>query len=228
MDIGIVDDAEADVRLLSRLVTDWAVERDTPVHMETFSSAEKFLFRWAEKAFDILLLDVEMGGMDGVTLAKRIREKDPGIQLVFVTGYSDYIAEGYEVSALHYLVKPVDPKKLFSVLDRAAAGCQAFRRVLALDYGGELVRLPLHELRFLQADGNYVLLHTQEIHTVKRSLRELEQSLDDRFFRVGRGLIINLDRIRRISRTEVLLTTGEALPLPRGAYEKLNQAIIAR
>ena len=60
-----------------------------------------------------------MGAMDGVELAKRLRKTNDTVQIVFITGYSDYIAEGYEVAALHYLMKPVKEDKLFSVLDRA-------------------------------------------------------------------------------------------------------------
>lgn len=72
-------------------------------------SAEKFLFHYADdKAWDILLLDIEMGAMDGVTMAKRVRQDNEAVQIVFITGYSDYIAEGYEVAALHYLMKPVN------------------------------------------------------------------------------------------------------------------------
>ncbi len=77
-----------------------------------FPSAEAFLFHYAEdKSCDILLLDVEMGAMNGVELAKRIREENDALQIVFITGYTDYIAEGYDVSALHYLVKPVSREK---------------------------------------------------------------------------------------------------------------------
>lgn len=79
-----------------------------------------FFFCYAEdKSFDLLLLDVEMPGTDGVTLAKTVRQENEAVQIVFITGYSDYIAEGYDVAALHYLVKPVSREKLFAVLDRA-------------------------------------------------------------------------------------------------------------
>lgn len=180
-----------------------------------------------ECRFDMLLLDVEMGGMDGVTLAKRVRRDDEVVQIVFITGYSDYIAEGYEVAALHYLVKPVNREKLFSVLDRAAAKLRQNQRVLDLTVSGELVRIPLFELKYLEVFQNYVTLHAGDAYTVKRPLKDFERELDNRFFRVGRGMIVNLEHIRRVSRKEIVLSGGEVLPLPRGAYESLNRAIIA-
>lgn len=227
MRIAMVDDRQEDSCLVSSLVEEWAGEREIGLQAEVFSSAEAFLFRLEECRFDMLLLDVEMGGMDGVTLAKRVRRDDEVVQIVFITGYSDYIAEGYEVAALHYLVKPVDREKLFSVLDRAVAKLRQNQRVLDLTVSGELVRIPLFELKYLEVFQNYVTLHAGETYTVKRPLKDFERELDNRFFRVGRGMIVNLEHIRRVSRKEIVLSGGEVLPLPRGAYESLNRAIIA-
>ena len=94
--------------------------------------------------------------MDGVSLARMIRRENETIQILFLTGYSDYIAEGYEVAALHYLVKPVKEEKLFSVLDRALDKVRKNETVLNLTSGGELVRIPIHQLRYADVMGNYV------------------------------------------------------------------------
>ena len=191
--------------------------------------ADAFLFRYAEdKSFDLLLLDVEMPGTDGVTLAKTVRQENEAVQIVFITGYSDYIAEGYDVAALHYLVKPVSREKLFAVLDRAWEKHRRNARCLNLELSGELVRLPLYEVRYLDVHQNYVTVHARQDYTVKRTLGEFEAQLDEGFLRVGRGMILNLKQIRRVTKKEVVLADGTALPLPRGAYEPLNRAIIER
>ena len=196
---------------------------------DTQHSADAFLFRYAEdKSFDLLLLDVEMPGTDGVTLAKTVRQENEAVQIVFITGYSDYIAEGYDVAALHYLVKPVSREKLFAVLDRAWEKHRRNARCLNLELSGELVRLPLYEVRYLDVHQNYVTVHARQDYTVKRTLGEFEAQLDEGFLRVGRGMILNLKQIRRVTKKEVVLADGTALPLPRGAYEPLNRAIIER
>ena len=119
-EIAVCDDSEADRRYLSGQVSHWAREAGHTAEIVAFDSAESFLFRYAEKNdYDILLLDIEMGEMDGVTMAKTLRRGNDTVQIVFITGYSEYIAEGYEVDALHYLMKPVREDRLFSVLDRA-------------------------------------------------------------------------------------------------------------
>ena len=209
------------------LIQQWSEKFGVSIHIDTFPSAEAFLFHYAEhKNYDILILDIEMGEMDGVSLAKSLRKENEIVQIIFLTGYSDYIAEGYEVAALHYLMKPVNKEKLFSVLDRAVDKVQKNETVLHLESGGEMVRVPIHQLRYADVMGNYVTLHAKEEYTVKMTLGELEKQLDERFYRAGRSVIVNLTNITRVTKTEIKLNDGTAIPLPRGAYDGVNRAII--
>lgn len=224
---AVCDDSAADRKYLSDLVRQWARSAGHTVTIAEFPSAESFLFHYAEeKDYDILLLDIEMGNMDGITMARRLRRENDTVQIMFITGYSDYIAEGYEVDALHYLMKPTGRDKLFSVLDRAAEKLKKNEKVLTLETGGETIRIPVYQIRYADVQGNYVTIHASVDVTVKMTLRELASELDDRFYRAGRSLIINLTRISRVTKTEIRLSDGTALPLPRGAYEGVNRAII--
>ena len=226
--IAIVDDSNIDAEYVQSILNAWAQDRQASVQVQRFTSAEKFLFRYADdKDWDILLLDIEMGAMDGVTMAKRVRQDNEAVQIVFITGYSDYIAEGYEVAALHYLMKPVNKDKLFAVLDRALEKRKQEERCLNLEAYGEMVRIPFYEIRYLDVHQNYVTVHAKQDYTVKRTLGDFEKELDDRFCRVGRSMIVNLKYIQRVTKTDVYLSEGTILPLPRGAYEPLNRAIIA-
>ena len=225
--VAIVDDSSVDAAFAEDILNTWAGNRQIVVQPERFDSAEKFLFRYADdKSWDILLLDIEMGTMDGVTMAKKVRAHNEAVQIVFITGYSDYIAEGYEVAALHYLMKPVNKDKLFSVLDRALEKRKQEERCLNLESTGEMVRIPFYEIRYLDVRQNYVTIHAKQDYTVKRTLGDFEKELDDRFSRVGRSMIVNLKYIQRVTKTDVYLSDGTVLPLPRGAYEPLNRAII--
>ena len=229
MKIAICDDSAVDRDYTAGMVETWARDRGILLILRKFPSAEAFLFQYAEeKDWDILLLDIEMGALDGVSMAKTVRKENEAVQIVFLTGYSDYIAEGYEVAALHYLMKPIKSEKLRVVLDRAAEKRKQQDRCLNLELSGEMVRLPFYEIRYLEVRQNYVTLHAKREYTVKRTLGEFEKELDQRFFRVGRSLILNLKDVRRVTRTEVRLSDGTVLPLPRGAYEPLNRAIIER
>ena len=225
--VAIVDDSTTDAEFVQGILSGWADLRQANIQAEVFPSAESFLFRYAEdKDWDILLLDIEMGAMDGVTMAKRVRQDNEAVQIVFITGYSDYITEGYEVAALHYLMKPVNREKLLTVLDRAMEKRKQEKRCLNLEAYGEMVRIPFYEIRYLDVHQNYVTVHARADYTVKRTLGDFEKELDDRFCRVGRGMILNLKYIQRVTKIEVRLSDGTVLPLPRGAYEPLNRAII--
>ncbi len=225
--IAICDDAAADRENLEGMVRRWAQAAGRGVRVDGFPSAESFLFAYAERQdYDIVLLDIEMGGMDGVTMAKRLRRENDTVQIVFVTGYADYISEGYDVAALHYLMKPVREEKLHAVLDRAAERLAKNERVLTLEPGGETVRVPVYQIRYAEVFGNYVTVHALQDYTVKMTLGRLEEQLDERFYRVGRSALVNLTRISRVTRTEILLDGGETVPLPRGAYDGVNRAII--
>ncbi len=227
--IAICEDEETERAYLSSLVRSWAEQSGYTIDLTIFDSAEAFLFHYAEeKDYDLLLLDIEMGEMDGVSLAKRVRKENEMVQILFITGYSEYIADGYEVAALHYLMKPVNRDKLFEVLDRAVQKLRKNERTLTLSLPEETVRVPLYEIRYLDVRQNYTTVHGKQDYTVKKTLRELEPLLDDRFFRIGRSCILNLLFIQRVTRIDVFLTDGTVLPLPRGMYEPLNRAIIDR
>lgn len=135
--LAVCDDEQSYSDYVADLAGRWAELAGTQVEVERFPSAEAFLFRYEErKDFDVLLLDIEMTGMDGVELAKRVRQESEDVQIVFITGYTDYIAEGYEVSALHYLTKPVNEEKLFQVLTKAVGRLARNERALTLELPG--------------------------------------------------------------------------------------------
>lgn len=227
VNFAICDDNSIDSEYVTELVRKWSNDNKYQVNIDTFSSAEAFLFHYIEnKEYDVLLLDIEMKDMDGVTLARKIRKSNKSVQIVFITGYSDYIAEGYDVEALHYLMKPLKEDKLFDVLNRAVAKLIQNEKHLLLNLFDEMIRLPLHEISYLDVDRNYVTIHANKNYTIKKTLGEIEKELDERFFRIGRSAIINLKYVSRVTKTDVYLINGIILQLPRGMYDALNRAII--
>lgn len=225
--MAICDDSQIDRQYVMNMVQKWASLNSHLVHIDSYSSAESFLFSYEQnKDYDILLLDIEMGAMDGVSMAKQLRKDNDTVQIIFITGYSDYIAEGYEVAALHYLMKPVKEDKLFMVLDRAIDKLAKNEKVLNIESGGEMLRIPIYQIRYVDVHGNYITIHYTSDGTFKMSLNELEKNLDERFYRAGRSVIINLAYINRVTRSEIKLKDGTIIALPRGAYEGINRAII--
>ena len=225
--IAICDDFAADRKYLSSLCETWSRHNRYRIQISEFTSAENFLFYYAEKKdFDILLLDIEMGAMDGVTMARKLRQDNQTVQIIFITGYADYISDGYEVDALHYLMKPIQEEKLFAVLDRAVTKLIKNEKVLNIISQGEMIRLPICQINYAEVNSNYITIHSQQTITLKMTLSELEKKLDSHFFRAGRSALANLEKISRVTKKEIYLQDGSIIPLPRGAYEKVNRAII--
>ena len=228
MKLVICDDNPADIDYITGLVGEWRRQTGAGVEILSFPSAEALLFAWEEnRDMDILLLDIEMGEISGMKLARHLRRAGAAMQIVFITGYMDYIAEGYDVEALHYLLKPVTGERLGQVLDRALERIRTREHMLWLTLQDGVVRLSVYEIRYLEVMRNYTTVHGAEDYSVKRSLNDLERELDGGFYRIHRSFIVNLRFVKRITRTEVILKDGTALPLSRKHYEGLNQAWIA-
>lgn len=158
--IAICDDEAADRAFLSSLVKKWGSAKEAAVRVREFTSAENFLFLTLRiKNMTSFFWILKWETWTAFPWQKKLRQDNHTIQIVFVTGYSDYIAEGYEVEALHYLLKPLKEEKLFTVLDRAARKLSANEKVLTLTSGGEMVRFPLNQLRYAEVYRNYVTLH---------------------------------------------------------------------
>ncbi len=226
--VWICDDEPQQTGFLQRLTADWAKRRAFKLHITQYHSAEELLFAYdADKRVDILLLDIELPGISGMELARRVRQSDRQLQIVFVSGYSDYLADGYEVEALHYLLKPVSAQKLDAVLDRALERLDARGRSLLVESDEGLCRLPLSEIRWLEVMGNYVTIHAGRDYTLRKPLKDLEPLLDESFFRTGRSFLVNLRFVKEVTRTQVTLTDASTVPLSRRRYDAIHHAIIS-
>lgn len=226
--IAVCDDSAADRDYIAELVQQWAAEEKHTVQLSAFPSAESFLFCYAEKKdYDILLLDIEMGDMDGVSLAKKLRLENSTVQIVFITGFPDFIAEGYEVSALHYLIKPVSAEKLAAVLDKAAANLHKTDKSVIFTVDGEAVRMALRDIIYAESFAHSCMINTTAgSFEIRMSISDTEKLLGEGFIRTHRSYLVGLSSIRRISKTDVTLDNGTRIPLSRGNYQTVNQSFI--
>ena len=228
VNIALCDDDHTQLEYLQGLVRQWAQMQGTEVTLSCFPSAEAFLFSYADEHFDALLLDIQMEGESGMELARRLRSTDGKLVIVFITGYPDYMAEGYEVDALHYLMKPVEPEKFFGCLDRAAARTDRAGDTLVLQESGDLVRIPFRDIIYAQSGPHISEVHTLSgIVTTRLPLAELAHMLGSgQFVRCHRCVVAGIRHIRRITRTEIQLESGEMLPLSRRLYDEVNRTFI--
>lgn len=233
MKIVICDDEKTEVSLLHQYVTEWARNSGQEITIDCCYNGEQFFFLWEEKKdTDILLLDIEMPGIDGMALARKLREQGEQLQIIFITGVADYVWQGYEVDAVSYLLKPVKLQPLYKALDRAAAKCAQTEPVLVVDAAGEICKTTYKNICFLESAGHETLIYTTSSNNVLRSktgIQQLELTLQEKsrlFYRMHRSYLVNLTHIERITRREVVMDNGAVLPIARGKWEALNQAYL--
>jgi len=228
--IAIVEDEKDQYEYYRKMLEDWGKGNAVRLNILYVGSAEEFLFKYdRQDLFDIIFLDVCMKEMNGMELAHEIRRFDRNVQIVFLTGASEYVFEGYEIGAVRYLIKPVDESKLAGAL---AACMEKLKNrhedYLTFRYLGENLKLSRNDIIYVQVEGHYLQMQTvNERYEWKDSLKEMVAKLDsDRFVMANRSIVVNLDYVNKITREECVLENGEAIPVSRGAYASLNDAFM--
>ena len=232
--VAVCDDEEVQQELMASYVHDWAKRYNHTVEVRCFDSAEAFAFAWedalatGEDAFDILLLDIQLEGQNGVELARRLRKRDDRIQIIFITGLEEYMNEGYEVDALHYLLKPIRRVKFYRVLIRAVERLQRTRRSILVESRAGVIRIPEGRIRVVEAAGHNVNVETSDgILILHQNITKMQAELPpQQFFRCHRSYLVNLAFVHSIKRGEVTMDSGRKIPIGQSYSEAFNQAFI--
>lgn len=235
--IAICDDEAAQRSLLEACVREWGMLRQLEVETVLVGNAEQFLFHWEEGRRDIVLLDIDMPGADGLSLARKLREQGEDVQIIFVTGLAEYALEGYDVDAVSYLVKPIEKGRLFACLDRALARCGKEAPAMLLETPGGMARVRVRDVCYLESAAHDTLVYcAQEKEPIRcrAGIRQLEERLGQQgesfsklaFFKIHRSYLVNLAYVSRIEKKEAVMDGGVALPVARNRWEALNQAYL--
>ena len=221
--IAICDDDNSQISVLKKMLTEW----NSRAVINEYNSAEQFLFNYPDIFCDLLLLDIEMGDMNGMELAKKLRANGDMLPIIFITGFSKYIADGYDVEALHYLMKPVDKKKLFQVLDRYACRQKADNRII-LPSGSESVLVTADDIVYIEAFGKktQITLNSGKEIVCSCGLSDVSKNLEKGFISCHSSYVVNIGFIRKISRSEITMDSGKIIPLSRRSYDSVNKAFI--
>ena len=226
--IAICDDEINIASSLKNQVEQFFSESEHTAEVSTFSSAEAFLFDYEENnAYDILLLDVEMKNMDGIQLAKKLRRDGFNGEIIFITSHFEFCGEGYEVDALHYLIKPVSVSKLNEVIGKAVEKLLVEPPSVIINCDGETVKLYERDIIYIEAYLHYITIYTEKnVYRVKENISSFEKKLSNTFYKTHRSYLVSLKHITRIARTSVTVKGNKELPLSRGKYDEINRAFI--
>jgi len=228
MRIAICEDEAAGSESLVKCIENWMRVRKATADIQCFESAESFLCAWPEINFDLIFLDIQMRHISGLQLAEEIRKTGSDVMLVFATNFQQYVIKGYDVDALHYLIKPTTNAKLMPVLDKAYKIWRSKKLDTLYISNGTVQR----HIRLASIDYITMSSHTAEIYTedgvyaLRKTAAELTGELPDQFIRCHRSYIVNLHKVECVYKESLTLKNNTRLPVSRNCWKQVNIAFI--
>ena len=226
MRIAVCDDEEL-FRIEFKSVLD-KVLINAEYDIDTFSGGSSLYEAFLKNPFDLVFLDLEMPGIDGITLAKRLRAVSENVQIVFLTSHIEYALEGYEVNALRYLVKPVDMNKLSEVLKYIQDKKNNSRQIMIKQEGEDIV-IDISDIIYMESmDKNVRIVTSKSEYITRYNISDYEEELKNSgFLRIHRGYLISLSKVKKIVKNDVVMDGDISLPVSRSNIKTLKDALYA-
>ncbi|QNM05142.1 LytR/AlgR family response regulator transcription factor [Qiania dongpingensis] len=213
----LCDDRAADRELLADFCARYGKENRLPITTLAFENAGALLQSREARGADVLFLDIYMEGALGVDAARILRSKGFRGAIVFTTTSREHYADGFEVEAIHYLLKPVAWDTFCEAMRRVHDRSAAQARSVRVTAGHAEVDVDVSGLCYIEVYGHKTILHTGKGEvTVNQSLAALEEALGgDPFLRCYRCFIVNMDFVERVTDDAFLMKDGREIPLSR-------------
>lgn len=233
MNIVVCDDNALCRQSISNSISRWASMHclNFAIVQHVFSSTEDLLYAWENGLeIDMLFLDIQIPGeMSGLDLAKELRKKGSQVCIVFTTNYSEYACEGYSVSALRYLRKPVQDNQVFECLDISyrqwsySQGTSIF-----LDTQKRKIIIPCKQIIYIEIQGHYLTVHPIESMPIqiRGNIACIAEKLPPQMFvQCHRSFIVNLSYVRNITKSDITLVGNTHIPVGIRYVEKVFEAV---
>lgn len=215
MKIGICDDDSFFIREIEDRLSSFYTEEDA-FDISRFSSAEKLLeYYKSSESLDIIFIDIEMKGINGIEAAEKIREISPETIIIFVSGYSDYIFEAFRIEALHFLVKPINDEEFTEVFTRAMKKYTSVNASIILKWESTRNKISINKISYVEGYRRHLTVHTAnaDFEAVGKISEIYEVLKPHGFVRVHQGFAVNMNYIKSFNMNEVELTDGSRLPI---------------
>lgn len=219
MNIAVVDDEKVIREQIKKLIRG----RVANCHIDTFATGEELLA--AGKNYDIVFLDIQMGGISGIDTARSLRERHKDSVIIFITGIREYVFDAFDVSAFHYLLKPIGEIKFAEVFDRAVSQVEKQRRdkreQVFIKTKTRNITLDRDSIYYVESRGKKVEIHTSnEVIEIYASMNELEEQLGGNFYRCHRGYLVNMAHIAEYENDSISLGNGEKIFMAKERYSE--------
>jgi len=230
MRVAIVEDDLSSQRLLSEHLARFAAESGTDIQITSFSNGMELISSYRAE-WDVILLDIEMPVMDGMSAARQIREADKDVFILFITAFAQYAVDSYSVSALDYVLKPVNYYAFSPKLKRIQNLLrQRTDRSIVIRNSDGFLRLPLRDIYYIEILNHALTYHTTHglrSSTGSTTIKKLEESLSgDGYVRCSQGHLVNLRCVDTVDKESLRLVNGEQIPISRNRRKTFLQAFL--
>lgn len=225
--IAVVEDESIYQEQLLGYLKRFQKENQLSIEVETFTDGDEFINKY-DAQFDIILMDVQMPLMDGMSAAEEIRKVDSKVVIIFITNMSQYAIKGYAVDALDYVLKPIT---YFSFSERLNKAVNKLRKkdtqYLTVKVKNGYTRLDVSDICYIESQGHKLLLFTKDVEVESTgAIKDLEKDLnEDCFFRIHRGYLVNLAHVDGV-RDQGVIVKGKELPISRAKRKPLMSALV--
>ena len=203
--VAIIEDDINAFREIESYVLRYGTEHMMSFQIDHFSDGDEIVEKFPSD-YDILLMDIELPLLDGMTAAEEIRKKDKDVEIVFITNSPHYAIRGYRVGALDYIVKPINYYAFAQTITRALERTDKKQeKYLVVNIKGGKRKISIRRIRYVEVRDHDLIFHLTEGNiTAKGTLRELESRLKDfGFFHCNKGYLINLAYVDGITGQEI-------------------------
>ena len=228
--IGICDDEKEIRDKIKNVVEKTMFDDDRDYRIKTFSSGEELLQENIGE-IDILFLDIIMGDINGMDTARKIRENDKNMEIIFITSLVDYISDGYEVRAYRYLLKPVDEEIVAKHLKSCIKDVEDSKgKYMVVKSDDGIKKIYQRDILYIEVLNTKVIIHSEKGNSeTRQTLSEIKNELDSNmFYHCQKSFIVNLDYINKIKGYEAVLENGECIPIGRTKYKDLKEKFFWR
>jgi DNA-binding LytR/AlgR family response regulator len=228
MKIAICDDENEIIQKTKHDILTLQLQDDDFEFFE-FKSGENLLSSFTKDYFDMIVLDIEMSGINGLETAELIRKTDENVIIIFLTSYDNFVYKGYEVRAFRYILKE-QPKPIYmKQFKDAIEEYYQKNRFIIIETKQGTVKIFINSIIFIEVFAREIFIHTKEkSYTVIGRLKNFAEALPKRLFvKIDKSHIINVHNIETISKSNVILKNGETLTVSRNHRQSLNETFVS-
>lgn len=223
VNIVICENDKNDQEFVKAKVVEILDDLNIEYEIKVYNSGDDLLEGY-DKYTDIILLDIQMDGLDGMETARKIREFDDNVEIIFITSFVEYALEGYEVNAYRYLLKPVKDENLMTSLINCLNDRNFVKRSIVIKEGDTKIKISLKDIMYIEVQGNDITVHTlKDTYRTKGTMSNFETEINsDMFVRCHKSYLVNLEYIKSIKRYTSILVNDEEVPLSRNKYKEIK------